>query len=105
MNVRLEAIAARRRLLIAEIAGQRQLLGVDFDPWRAPLARIDRGLEMLRLVKRHPLLMAGTVFLVISLRRGGRTRTWLGRGWVAWQVIDTYRKTRAGPHHVDIKAT
>lgn len=85
---------ARRRFLITEIAEPRQLLRVNFDPWRAPLARIDRGLEVLRLVKRNPLLMAGTVFLLVSLRRGGRSGTWLGRGWIAWQVIDIYRKTR-----------
>lgn len=92
---------ARRRLLIAEIAEQRQLLRVDFDPWRAPLARIDRGLEMLRLIKRNPPLMAGTVLLLVSLRRGDRAGTWLGRGWIVWQVIDTYRKTRFSPDYVD----
>ena len=94
MNRRLEAISARRRRLVAEIAGQRHSLRVAIEPWRKPLARLDQGLVLLRLVRRHPLLLAATTgLLLLALRPGGdRPLVWLRRGWVAWQLV----KIKAG---------
>lgn len=78
-------LAERREELVAQAAVQRQALAQTVVPWRAPLALADRGLEALRTVRRHPLLLLGTA-LVFARLRPGRAGKWPRYLWVGWQV-------------------
>jgi hypothetical protein len=90
MNKHLIRLTERRERLVARAAAQRVALARDIDPWRIPLALADRGITVLRHVKRHPEWMVGVVVLLAALRPGVVGK-WLGRGWVAWQVMYTLR--------------
>lgn len=76
----------RRKRLIAQAAAQRTALAQCIEPWRAPLARVDQGLNLLRVIKRHPVWMVGGVVLFAALRPV-RVGKWLRRGWVAWRMV------------------
>lgn len=83
-------LAERRAHLIAQAAAQRTTLAQCIAPWRVPLARVDQGLNLLRAVKRHPAWIVGGIALFAVLRPA-RVGKWLGRGWVAWQVLHRLR--------------
>lgn len=85
MNKKLAILAEHRRQLVARAATQRAALMTGIEPWRAPLAIADKGLDAIRYVKRHPALMIGAVALFAVLRRypGGK---WLQRGWAMYEL-------------------
>ncbi|MFO7550013.1 MAG: YqjK-like family protein [Haliea sp.] len=95
MSARHDSIAARRRILIGEIARQRHSLGQEVQSWAAPLALADQGLDVLRYARRHPLLVAGAATLLFALRPGARGGTWFGRGLLAWQMFNKFSRPRA----------
>lgn len=92
MSKTLAQLAERRACLVARAAAQRAALAENIEPWRTPLAWADRGLELLSVLKRRPVWLAGGVALFAALRvdRAGK---WLRRGWLTWQVV---RKLRGG---------
>lgn len=90
MNKKLIPLAERRERLIAQAAAQRLALAQNIEPWRVPLARADQGLAALRYIKSHPGWLIGGGLLLAALRPG-RVGKWLGRGWVAWQMISKLR--------------
>ncbi|MBT9569169.1 MAG: YqjK-like family protein [Thiobacillus sp.] len=77
-------LAARRQQLVAQADAQRTALTSTLEPWRARLARVDRGLAVLRYVKRYPLVLGGASLLLARVRPGRIVR-WLQRGWMMWQ--------------------
>jgi hypothetical protein len=85
MNGKLNRLAERRRLLIAQAEVQRTALALNMAPWRARLALVDRGVAAVRYVRSHPALILGVALLVAALRPR-RAGTWLQRGWLAWQI-------------------
>lgn len=85
MNRRLAAIAERRRQLVARSAAQRIVLAADMIPWRTHLARVDRGIAVVRYVRSRPALWLGGALLLAALRPR-RFGVWLQRGWLAWQI-------------------
>lgn len=87
----MEDILARRRTLTAAITCQRQSLGEELEVWVSPLALVDHGLGVLRYVKRNPLLVAGAVSVLLTLRRRGGSGTWLGRGLLVWRLFNRFR--------------
>lgn len=87
----MEDILAKRRMLTATIARQRQSLGDEVDVWAPPLSLVDHGLGVLRYVKRNPLLVAGAVATLLTLRRRGGSGTWLGRGLLVWRLFGRFR--------------
>lgn len=87
----MEDILARRRILSATIAGQRQSLREEIEIWASPLALVDHGVGVLRYVKRNPLLVAGAVSVLLTLRRRGGSGTWLGRGLLVWRLFSRFR--------------
>jgi hypothetical protein len=91
MNAKLTQLVARREYLIAQTAAQRIALAQNIEPWRIPLARVDRGLAALHFIKRHPawLVGGGVLFAVLQ---PSRVLTWLRRGWVGWQMLRGLRK-------------
>lgn len=90
MNKKMTLVAARRERLIAQAAAQRTALAQNIEPWRIPLARVDQGLAALRYIKHHPAWIVGGVALLAALRPG-RVGKWMGRGWVAWQMLSKLR--------------
>jgi hypothetical protein len=86
MNQNMTRLAERRERLIAQAASQRTALAQHIEPWRTPLAVADRGLAVLRFLKRHPAMLVGGGVVLARLRFGG-TMTWLRRAWVSWQVV------------------
>ena len=85
MNSKLTQLAERRRQLVAQAAAQRATLAYTFEPWRARLSLVDRGVAVLRYVRRHPILMVGASLLFAALRRR-RIGRWLQHGLIAWQL-------------------
>ena len=90
MNRKLMLLIERREHLIIQAAAQRTTLAQAIEPWRAPLARIDRGLAVLHYIKRHPVWIIGGSLLLAALRPGHRG-SWLGRGWLAWKLLHQLR--------------
>lgn len=90
MNKALLQIAARRERIVALAASQRGTLAQNVEPWRMPLALADQGITALRYLKRHPEGIVGVALLLVALRPG-RIATWLGRGWVSWQLLQSLR--------------
>jgi hypothetical protein len=86
MNIKLTRITERRERLVAQAKAQRLALAQNIEPWRVPLARADRGLAALSYIKSHPAWIVGGGVLFAVLRPG-RVGKWLGRGWVAWQLL------------------
>ncbi len=86
MNEKLALLAARRERLIRLAAAQRTVLAQSIEPWRIPLARVDQGLAVLRVIKRNPAWIVGGGILLAALRPF-RVVKWLQRGWMAWQML------------------
>ena len=84
-------ILARRRILTLRAARQRQSLREEAEVWVAPLALVDHGLGLLHYVKRNPLLVAGAVSVLLTLRRRGGSGTWIGRGLLLWRIFHRFR--------------
>ncbi|MHB0974981.1 MAG: YqjK-like family protein [Thiobacillus sp.] len=85
MNRKLTQLAERREYLVAQAAAQRTALAQHAAPWRAPLALADRGLDILRTIRRHPAWLLGASLLLVALRPG-RAGRWARFAWVGWQV-------------------
>lgn len=78
-------LAEHRENLVAQAAAQRRALARTVAPWHAPLALADQGLEALRTVRRHPVLLLGVALVFARLRRG-RTGKWPRYLWAGWQI-------------------
>ena len=96
MNAQLTAIARRRAALVAQAAAQRGELGRWVQPWQTPLAFMDRGIALVRLVRLHPFALALGVLLL--LRPGsGWGSVWVGRFWMGWQLYQSLHRPRSRP--------
>lgn len=91
MNDKLIRLRQRRERLIAQIAMQRLTLAQTVASMRTPIALADRGLAVLRFIKRHPVLLAGAGMLLGALRPS-RVGKWLRGGWLAWQFMRKLRR-------------
>ncbi len=85
MNERLAAITHRRAVLVARAAAQRNEIGRAAQHWRAPLAVVDRGADLVRRLRAHPLAILIGVALLVRMGRGRRS-AWFGRIWTAWTL-------------------
>lgn len=85
MNSKLTQLAERRQQLVAQADAQRAILTDTLEPWRARLARVDRGVAVLRYVSSHPILMVGASLLLAALRPR-RVGKWLQHGLMVWQL-------------------
>jgi hypothetical protein len=92
MNEKLFELTQRRGELLVRIAVQREQLTEIKTAWNAPLALADQGLAAVRFLRRHPLLVAGTMaFFVI------RRHSMAGLMWGAWRVWKDYRDFASVP--------
>lgn len=87
MNKRMLNLALRRQCLTLDAATQRAQLAQVVDTWRAPLALVDGGLEVLRFTKKHPIWMVGVSAALLKVVRLNHVGKWLQRGLVAWQIL------------------
>jgi hypothetical protein len=85
MNRQLHRLAERRRQLVRQAAGQRDVLAQQLAPWRARLTLADQGVTAVRYIGRHPAWMMG-IALLLAAWRPRLVGTWLQRGWVVWQL-------------------
>ena len=90
MNRRLAEIRARRELLLARSAVQRDTLALLVQRWHAPLDLADRGFRVVQYAREHPgaILLAVAVLVALSPKRalrwaGGATAIWRGYRWAA----------------------
>ena len=81
---RLAEIRARRELLLARSAVQRDALALLVQRWRAPLALADHGLRTVRYAREHPgaLLLAVAALVALSPKRAFR---WARRAILFWR--------------------
>lgn len=92
MNEKLTQLAEHRARLIAQAEHQRTALAQIIEPWRAPLAWADLGLDMLRVIRRRPVwIIGGVAVLGVMGLRLDRIGKWLRRGWITWQVVRKLR--------------
>lgn len=91
MNHRLQKLAVRRHLLIAQAASQRQLLAHDSLSMHKPLAMMDKALVALRYIKHHPIYIAGGGAALLSIAKPSGIGKWYRRGWLAWQILNKFR--------------
>lgn len=76
MSRKLALLAERRQKLVLKIASQRALLAQNIAPLQEPIATADRGLQVFRYFKKHPVLMLGATTL-ISVIKLDRLSRWL----------------------------
>ena len=93
MNRRLAEIRARRELLLARSAVQRDSLALLAQRWRAPLELADQGIRTVRYAREHPgaLLLAVAALVALSPKRAfGWARrailVWRGYQWVVQAI-------------------
>lgn len=79
-------LAEQRERLLHQAAEQRTALAQNIEPWRLPLAQVDRGLVAVQAIRRNPVWLVGSAVLLVVLMRGNSMK-WLQRGWVAWQML------------------
>lgn len=84
MNRRLVEIRARRELLLARSAVQRDALALLVQRWHAPLDLADRGFRVVRYAREHPgaVLLAVAALAALSPKRAFR---WARRAIVFWR--------------------
>ena len=92
MNHPLQTVTEKRQHLIAQIASQRMLFAQNADSLRKPLAMADKGLNVLRYIKHHPILIAGGSAALLSIARPSRIWKWYRRGWLVWEILSNFRK-------------
>ncbi len=67
MNHSLQKIAEKRQRLIALIASQRVFFAQNADSLRKPVSMADKGLNVLRYIKHHPILIVGGGAALLSI--------------------------------------
>jgi YqjK-like protein len=92
MSEKLYTLFERRKHLVAEAAIQRLLLAQNIEIWRAPLAKVDRGLAAVRYIKNHPIWIASTGLGLLTVVGPNRTGKWFQRGFVMWQIVRKLRR-------------
>lgn len=82
---RLIEIARRKERLIARAEAQRAAISTSFRQLERPISVIDRGLEIVRYLRGHPLLVATAVTIMMAFRRRGLLSL-AGRALSAWRL-------------------
>jgi hypothetical protein len=98
MNARLAEITRRRAALVVRAAVQRSELGHWVQPWQTPLAFVDRGIDLARRVRAHPLALAIGTLLLFRLGLG-RWSVWAGRLWTGWQIYQSLQVRQSPPRN------
>ena len=90
MNNKSVTLAERRQKLILKAASQRIAFAQSMAPLRKPLIIADRGLQVARYLKQHPVLMVAVAALSAGLMHKlhiGRLGALLPTGWSVFQLV------------------
>jgi hypothetical protein len=87
VNPRLAEIHARRELLLARSALQRDTLALLVQRWHAPLELADRGVRVVRYARENPGALVAAVAVLVALAPK-RALRWAGSALALWR---TYR--------------
>ena len=79
MTSRVEELAARRKLLLARSAVQRETLRLDAGAIGDSLGVVDRAVSVVQRLRRSPLVMTAAVVGLVVFRRHPFT-SWVMRG-------------------------
>jgi hypothetical protein len=79
LTSRVEELAARRRLLRAQSAVERETLRLDAEVIGNTLSTVDRAVAIVQRLRRSPLILTAAVVGVIVFRRHPAT-AWVMRG-------------------------
>jgi len=78
-------IARRKERLSARAESQRAAIGANFRQLQGPIGVVDRGLEIVRFLRGHPLLVATVIAVVVAFRRRGLASL-AGRAFSVWRI-------------------
>lgn len=78
-------VTQRKERLIARAALQRAAIGTSFQQMQGPIGVADRGLEVARFLRKHPLLVATVVAAVLAFRRRSLVSL-AGRVLSVWRI-------------------
>jgi len=95
MSEELCTLTVRRQHLVAEATTQRLFLAQNIEIWRAPLAKVDRGLAAVRYIKNHPIWIASTGLGLLTVVGPNRAGKWFQRGFVMLQIVRKLRNKSA----------
>ena len=80
---KMSLLMQRRGELLAGIATQREQMAEIGSELEGPLSLADEGLDAVRFLRRHPLLVSGAVILLVIRRRG--MAGLVGGVWGVWK--------------------
>jgi hypothetical protein len=83
VNRRIVEIRARRELLLARSAVQRDALALLVQRWRAPLELADQSTRVLRYAREHPGAILLAVAVLVAFAPKGALR-WARRAVTFW---------------------
>lgn len=97
MNTRLAELARHRSLLVERAAAQRADVGRLCARWGRPLAFLDRGASLARLILSHPTLAiaAGLITAFTIGKDFSQWRKWIGGGVALIQLARSLRTFRS----------
>jgi len=82
---KLVEIARRKERLIARAESQRAAIAANFRQLQGPIGVVDRGLKIVRFLRRHPLLVAAIIAAVVAFRRRGLASV-ASRALSVWRI-------------------
>ena len=85
------SLTQRQQQLLLRSARLRQDVADTLNPWRQPLARIDRWRAGLQWLQLHPIWPVSAV-AVVALLRPRRTWVWARRLWWVWGTFKRVRQ-------------
>ena len=86
MKKQLAALAHRRLELFEKIEAQRMEVAEISQRWQKPLALVDAGVKAVHFIHNHPVLVAGGMAALLTLRRKGIA----GLAQEAWRLLRLY---------------
>lgn len=84
-GTRLADLARRREALVTRIAIERALVVRRSDALALPIRMVERGIDGVVWIRRHPLATGAALTLLFMLR-GRRVLGWARRGFVLWRA-------------------
>lgn len=82
---RIAELERKRALLVTHAAEQRVALAAACAPLRGPAAIADRGVQVVRFLRRYPAILAAGV-AITALLRPRRAWQWGRRAYVVWRL-------------------
>lgn len=95
MNLKQVELIRRRERLLMRAEAQRDELAAVARDWRVPLRVIDGGMEVVRTLRAHPLLVVMPVAVLVAARPR-RVMRWSGKAWTLWRLWRTFRTSPLG---------